>query len=292
MNRLALAKTIVTGTVTLQGMGYSFAASGSGTAKADKVPEAKKLAVAASNTAAISAARASIDKILSDNSAVLSDLEITSLISNNFKTTVRVFKPISLESVATTTDGINYTLNKNVTIGTGQWLTVPNGKNLTSTGKVTNRGYFQLGEGQSNFGNKLKTKITGDYTLSYCFDNKQGEYHVTDTGNLTISSGGKLVNGSLANLQIDSGGIVTNGGYITNNSGSAYVYNNGTINNNKVMTNYVDACYISNYGILNNPDPGCISNYSSKSMYHGTAPIGNQVMDNGTLCDGGKITCN
>ena len=144
MTRLALAKTLVTGTVTLQGVSYSFTASGSGTATADRVPEAKKLAVAASNTAAILAARDAIDKILLDNSAVLSDLEITSLISNNLSTTVVAYKPIALASVATSTDGVNYTLKPNTTIGDDQWLTVPNGKTLTTGGNAfTNNGFFR-----------------------------------------------------------------------------------------------------------------------------------------------------
>ncbi len=94
MTRLALAKTLVQGTVTLQGISYSFSASASGTAVADKAFEAKKLAVVASNSAATVAARASIEKILSENSAVLSDLEITESISNNLTTTVELVEDI------------------------------------------------------------------------------------------------------------------------------------------------------------------------------------------------------
>jgi hypothetical protein len=144
MARLALAKTLVAGTVTLQGNTFTFTGSGSGTATADRVPEAKKLAIATSNTAAITAARASIDKILAENSAVLTDLEITSLISNNLSTTVVVFKPIALSKIASSSDGVNYFLNENVTIGTDQTVTVPAGKTLIGQAgnPFTNNGYL------------------------------------------------------------------------------------------------------------------------------------------------------
>ena len=237
MTRLALAKTLVSGTVTLQGIVYSFTASASGTAKADRVPEAKKIAVEASNTAATLAARASIDKIILNNSAVLSDLEITSLISNNFTTTVVAFKPIALESIATTTDGIKYTLNPNVTIGSGQWLTVPSGKTLSSTADnpLINKGYIQYGDTTSKSSSALKSTncSSGTLTNSGTLEITSGECYTVDSGTDNNNSG---------TITIDSGGCFTiNAGYTLYNNGSftnsGATTNNGNFNNSNTTVN-------------------------------------------------------
>jgi hypothetical protein len=251
MTRLALAKTLVTGTVTLQGIPYSFTASASGTATADRVPEAKKIAVAASNTAAVTAARASIQKILDDNSAALTDLEITSLISNNLSTTVVAFKPIALSKIASSSDGVNYTLNPNVTIGEDQWLTVPNGKTLTTGANAfTNKGYFQIGDSASSASTSLKG------------DTAQVEYYsdVYNSGVIQVNSGGTCTINSPAvfsNVQMDylpsygyllvfDGGILTNNSSISNVGSYSYFYNYGTCNNNSVIGNIGSNSYLSN----------------------------------------------
>lgn len=108
MTRLAVAKTLVQGTVILKGISYSFSASASGTGVADKAFEAVNLAILASNSAATVTACASIEKILSENSAVLSDLEITEAISNNLTTTVELVE----ETITLFISGYAYFISK------------------------------------------------------------------------------------------------------------------------------------------------------------------------------------
>jgi hypothetical protein len=262
MTRLALAKTIVTGSMTLQGNTFSFTASASGTAKADKVPEAKKLAVAASNNAAITAARASIDKILLNNSAVLSDLEITSLISNNLSTTVVVFKPIALATIASSSNGINYTLNPTVTIGSNQWLTVPSGKTLYSTADnpLINNGYVQIGDGTQTSSGALK-------------DSGCSSFPATNNRTINVSSGECYT--------VDVMSTVTNAAY------EASITNHGTINNYGIMDNTGDNSYIlsycgallNNYGNIENngdysyvtavcPSDSCVTTFLNDGVIH------------------------
>jgi hypothetical protein len=242
MTRLALAKTLVTGTVTLQGNTYTFTGSGSGTSTADRVPEAKKLAVATSNTAAISVARASINKILTENSAVLSDLEITSLISNNLSTTVVAFKPIALESIASSTDGVNYTLNEQVTIEEDQMLTIPAGKTLIGLAgnPFTNNSYIQI---YGNFycgapGSKaLKTDITTDYI-------NNGTYNINNGATLTIDVGITFTNEDEA--AIENSGTLTNNGAIYNSGTSSYLGNKNICYNYGTIYNSGDEAYVLN----------------------------------------------
>ena len=229
-NRLALAQTLVSGTVTLQGIPYSITASASGTAMGSNVSEAKKSATVASNSAAVTAARASIDKILADNSAILSDLEITSLISNNFTTTVRVFKPLGLEKIATTTDGINYFTNKETTIQSDQWLTVPNGKTLTFNAPGKNSGYLQIGDGTTSgnatvnsnapYSNDTFVYVYPGALLNINFPFTNEIYAaILSDGTVNINNGGYVYNGGTASsvqsydtLKIDSNSHIQNSG--------------------------------------------------------------------------------
>lgn len=282
--RLALAKTLVSGTVTLQGISYSFTASASGTATEDNIPEAKKLAVAASNAAATAAARASIDKILADNSDVLSDLEITSLIYNNLSTTVVVFRPIDLKQSASSTDGVNYTLNKNLIIGAEDWLTVRNGLTL-STGKytVTNFGYFQVGEPSRLDTTTLKGTEYAKAEYNKDFIN-HGTVEICKGSSCTIDAGvtfsnienyksylnnygicynyGNIINsGAGAQIMVLDGGIFTNksGAIITNsNNWYANVTNWGTFTNEEgaTITNSYEFTYVKNFA-------GTFTNYGT-----------------------------
>jgi hypothetical protein len=269
MTRLALAKTIVSGTVTLQGNPFTFTASGSGTATADKVPEAKKLAVAASNTAAILAARASINQILVENSAVLSDLEITSLISNNLSTTVVVFKPIALSKIASSSDGVNYSLNENVTIGTDQTVTIPAGKTLigqagnpfTNNGNIQIDGNFHIGDPASSGSKALKSTINTNYT-------NNGTYNVSGGGTLTISFGVTFTNSGQDSL-INNEGTIANKGSITNSGQYSSIYNSTTYSstNDGIITNSGQYSNIYNdYGTFNNNET--ITNNGSNSYIY------------------------
>ena len=246
MTRLALAKTIVSGTITLQGNTFTFTASSSGTATGNTVTEAKASATAASNSAAITAARASIDKILAENSAVLSDLEITSLISNNLSTTVVVYKPILLKSIATTTDGVNYTLLKDTVIKSDQWLTVPNGKTLTIANyHFTNNGYFQVGE-------PLQDTTTAQ--ADYSFDaSNNGVCEIYSGSTCNIDAGYTFQNYA-QNAYLLNNGTCNNSGTILNSSVFTSVQNNGTFNNlaGSTIENSGDYANITNFGTCNN----------------------------------------
>ena len=286
MTRLALAKTIVTGTVTLQGIAYTFTASGSETATADRVPKAKKLAVVASNSAAITAARASIDKILAENSAVLSDLEITSLISNNLSTTVVAFKPIALSSVATTTDGVNYTLNPNTIIRADQWLTVSNGINLkTGTYPFTINGYFQVGDNPSSVSTTLKDITTASVTYSTDASNN-GYCIIYPGGSSTIDASITFENyGDLAYLT--NGGTFNNYGSIINGASQSYIltiegtfynYDGATITNSGPISAiycYYDIGAFYNYGSIVNSSDGDSGANSSSINNSGSTPFYN-----------------
>ena len=270
MTRLALAKTIVQGTVTLQGNTYTFTGSGSGTATADMVPEAKKLAVAASNTAAIAAARASINKILADNSAVLTDLEITSLISNNLSTIVVAFKPIALATIATTADGVNYLLNENVTIEEDQICKVPAGKILTGAAgnPFTNNGYFYI-YGTFYAGSTLpksaafKAEISTDYT-------NNGGYSIYAGGTMTIDLGVTFTNGERASIY--NYGTLTNNGTITNSGYESAIENTNVTTSTSTSTTINYAFFYNNGPINNSGDRTSLENFSK---FYNKGPITN-----------------
>jgi hypothetical protein len=294
MTRLVLANTLVSGIVTLQGIGYSFTASASGTATGSNVPVAREAAIIASNTAATLAARASIDKILLNNSSVLSDLEITSLISNNFTTTVRVFIPIALSKIATTTNGIDYFVDKETTIEADQWLMVPNGQTLSFNAPSKNYGIIQYGDipqttQPSSVSPILKTDAQNDY--DYDFANHGivtvGTGHITNInanatftnydyngwgvtgaslqnyGTLNVKSGGNIVNSSTASyVKNYSGGTlnINDGGTIQVNGDSTKLTNNsdGTVNNNGSVTcGGGTGQSVTNYGTWNNNAACC-----------------------------------
>ena len=214
MSVRALAKTLVKGSVTIQGVKFPFEASVSGTKTGINVSAVKKGAVIASNVAARKAARIAINKILAANSDALADLKITNLISNKFTTTVNVLTPIEINTIATSSDGVNYSLNKNVTIGSAQMFTVPVGITLTGAAgnHFTNNGFFQI-SGNFRIGVKtnrlLKTKISTNYT-------NNAIYQIDSDATMTIDSG------------------VT----FTNNEYGSTILNHGSIKNNGIINNY------------------------------------------------------
>ena len=244
MNRLALARTKVSGSVTLQGIPFTFTASGSGTATADRVPEAKKLAVAASNTAATAAARASIDKILADNSEVLSDLEITSLISNNLSTHVVVFRPLAIAKLATTTNGIDFFINKKTTIGPDQWLLVQKGQTLSVCAEFQNHGYV-LVRGVVNPENLPDTALMAN--------DKYG------------TQGGSFYKGhdNSGEYILDDNAILNNYNYWNNHIGSTYI-NKGTTNFHNKNENNGKEGYMANW--TDSTHPTAIINYGQFKM--------------------------
>jgi hypothetical protein len=271
MTRLALARTLVTGTVTLQGNSFTFTASGSGTATGDKVPEAKKLAIAASNTAAIAEARASIDQILLNNSAVLSDLEITSLISNNLSTTVIVYRPLALSKIATTTDGINYTLIKDTIIGARDWVTVHNGTTF-KTGKyhLTNNGFFEIGDRPGSVSTTLKTNDT-TASVEYNYDCSNNGYYQVYYGTTWTLDAGYTFENYAKYSDLNNSGICDNSGNIVNSGDAAGVmtFPYGVFNNydGATITNSGEWSYVENQATFTNYSGATITNSGENSSF-------------------------
>jgi len=268
MPRLALAKTLVSGSITLQGNTFTFTASASGTERGDNVREAKKLAVAASNSAATVAARASIDKILTDNSTILTDLEITSLISTNLKTTVVVFRHIALELIAHSTDGSTFYLKPNVTIGADEMLTVPSGIKLigqagnpfTNYGIIQIDGSFYIGAQGSK---ALKTEIITDTPNNNAYKINVGGTLFIDTGvTFTNETGGCILNY----------GTVTNYGTINNKGQDTLIYNYITTSNTELPPTAYGI--FQNYGSINNK--GLDSELINASTFYNNGQITNQ----------------
>lgn len=305
MTRLALAKTLVTGTVTLQGVEFTFTGSGTGTATADSVKEAKAAATTASNSAAVIAARASINQILAENSAVLSDLEITSLISNNFTTTVVVYRPIALSSIASTTDGVNYTLKPNVTIGDDQVLTVPAGitLNVDAGNNLTNNGIFQI-DGNFHIGVRAKSKtLKTDIVYDTSFTNTN-TILVGSAATCTIDTGVTVTN-SYNSTTYNTGNIVNYGtfsnyGSIVCSWNGSYVYNSGTFVNYSganITCSYTGSSgavnsYVQN-DISDDDKPGTFTNYGSILCSGQYSYISNNAkFNNGSdTTSGATITC-
>lgn len=210
----ALAKTLVKGSVTIQGVKNTFEASASGTKKGINEAAVKKGAIIASNIAARKAANIEINKLIAKNSAALADLKITSLISNNFTTTVNMLTPVEINTIASSADGVNYLLNKNVTIGSDQMFTVPVGITLTGAAgnHFTNNGFFQI-SGNFRIGvktNRLsKTKISTNYT-------NNAIYQIDSGATMTIDSGVTFTNNEYGSTVLNHGSIKNNG--IINNS--------------------------------------------------------------------------
>jgi hypothetical protein len=279
---VALAKTVVKGSVTIQGICRHFTVSASKTGIGNNTSEAKKVAIVASNTAATQAARNAINKILAANPAVLSDLEITSSISNNFTTKVIVFKPVGIDTIATSSDSVNYTLNPNVTIGTTQMFTVPTGITLTGIAgnNFINKGYFEV---YGNFQIKAQTSaqttplskalnipIFTDYTnYGYHKVNRRARWtvakNVTITNNSKILNKGTITNNGIINNATTSSNIL-NKGTITNNTAQySYITNLGTITNDGIINNNASSSYFVNFAALANNKTGIINNIGKGS---------------------------
>ena len=270
MTRIALAQTLVTGTVTLQGKSFTFSASGSAQATADKVNEAKKLAIMASNSAAIIAARASINKILTDNSAVLTDLEITSLISNNLSTTVLVYRPIALNEIASSTDGINYIINPNTTLGKGRLLTVPSGKTLLFNSPFKSYGYIQIGDGptDSTRSKALVTEAQATYAYNPIPSINYGTLMVYNICNIET----QFINETGGCLIIDAKGTCNIQG------GAPYGADWSQIDNVGVGS------YVKIFGMMKLAADHNINNLGDNSFVH--------LYNGGTIYQPGGIRCN
>ena len=205
------------------------------------------------------------------------------MISNNFTTTVVVYKPIGIETIATTTDGINYVISKETTIGSTQWLTVPNGINLIIDAPFTNKGYVQLG----NKGSSATITCT-----SYQSVNNSGPWYNPEV--VTYNLHGPWNNTSQGFISNDGTFVVRNE---NNSGGQGYINNNGTggvsnfgrftIETNGSINNNTEASYIINSSQLDE-DPNLVGVFCN----NGSVSCQNQCYNSGTwlgtgTCDGG-----
>lgn len=147
-----LANTVVNGEIVIQGKSVTYSASASAFDSANtSFKDAEKVATINSNAAAIMSVRKIIDNILVQYAYVLSDLTITSMISNGLKTEVQPIIPIALALIASTVDGINFILNKNVTIQPDEMVIVASGESLyiPAEFRLSGTGIFKIGTGPS-----------------------------------------------------------------------------------------------------------------------------------------------
>lgn len=158
-----LAKTVVHGEIVIQGNSVTYSASASAFDSSNQsFKDAAQVATINSNAAAIIAARKAIDDILLQYAYVLSDESISSMISNNLKTSITLITPILLKEIASTVDNISYVLNKNRTILSTEFLLIPSGKYLSVPANLTfiNNGIVQIGDNTKVNSNTNRAKNT------------------------------------------------------------------------------------------------------------------------------------
>ena len=167
-----LAETVVNGEIIIQENSVTYSASASAFASANTSFEAAaKVATIDSNTAAIVAARNTVNAILIEYAYVLADVNITEMINNSLKTTVSPIIPIVLESIASTVDGRIYILNKDTIIKSNEYLLIPSGKKLivdVGIYKFENFGLLALGEESTATNKCVGCKTSNKATATTC----------------------------------------------------------------------------------------------------------------------------
>lgn len=299
-----LAKTSVIGEMLIQGNSVTYSATASAFNSSNiSFKYAAKVATINSNSAAIIAARNTVNDILKKYEYVLYEENITSMINNSLKTTIHPITPIGIDTIARKNNDQRYVLFKNTTIGPYDILIIKFNQSLQCPEGIvlTNNGIIQLsakstkntqsiscaceGIGLSISGECYNTgSIIVDSEHSYVVDSggickNNGIIEVKSGGCCTISSGGVCTN--YATLTIDSGGCVTieDDGLCSNGDTTtcinAIVYNYGTLNNYGILNNYYT---ISNGSI------DAISNGSIDAIFniYSTGILTNLA----TFCDG------
>ena len=228
-----LAETTVNGEVIVQGNSATYSARTSGSATSDvSFEDAAKIATAASNATALVVGRAEVEKLLKQYAYVLSDLEITEMVTNNLRTQVlKKLKVVLLETIANSVDGRNFTLKKNVQLS-DEILQIPDGYTLKNTGKYKlDGGTIQIG-GRNRLGTTGNASYSQDVTeTTYTstsdiyvnsFDNTS-TYNVTgpttylNQGSITVGSGGSV---QMQSVTFVNDGNTTSTGYVEVDTGS------------------------------------------------------------------------
>ena len=245
-----LANTVVNGEIVIQGSSVTYSASASALDSSDtSFDDAAKVATINSNTAAIIAARKTIDDILVQYSYVLSDTSITSMINNSLNTNITRIFPRYLDRIANTVDGITYILKKNTTIAENQYLLIPNGKRffIPEEFKFTNKGIFQIGVNRADKSG-LSAEPSSDKCTTIVSQQAGSRSGITNNGPINIAVGACFTvysaSTSIIPIYRNQGGTITNNGQFVvsgvNFANQASSGVNGVLKNTSTGTYYSD----------------------------------------------------
>ena len=202
-----LAKSVVLGEIVIQGSSVTYSATASAFEHATSAKDAKNLAIIASNTAAIAAARMTVDEILAKYAYVLSDTNITNMINNNLSTVTRVLRPLALSDFAYTNDGIRFFLKSKFTkIPANRHVRIENGLTLVIGPDETflNSGLVQLG-GQGLLDNNQSLSVfQAPATLVWTIGCKFGGTNASNNTYKGIIIVGTAANSTTASLIINT----------------------------------------------------------------------------------------
>jgi hypothetical protein len=152
-----LSKTDVSVSGTFLGsnnQSYTFSASASGTGTGTTAESAKSASIKAADTAILDAQNTALLQVLNDNNTSLQDGSL----QTTYTTTSKVYEELPFTSVATTTDGVKYEINQEVTVGSHQFFLIPSNINLDVNKLFTNKGYVIQGESSGTDNNSKKKK--------------------------------------------------------------------------------------------------------------------------------------
>jgi hypothetical protein len=256
-----LADTAVNGKIIIQGKSVTYTASASALASANtSFKDASTVATIDSNTAATIAARKTVDDILKNYAYVLADLNITEMINNSLKTTLRLIIPIFLKDIADTVDNKTYTLRQDTTIAENEFLLIPNKKTFNAPAKFIfrNNGRIQVGEtgnvksnNKNNHANMTKLSAgPAQCGAETTYNQYVGDRGYVNNGTITVNPGQclNIIKSTSATVATPScfnqGGTVNNYGQITV-SGVKFINQSGSLVAG-VVNNYSTGSFYSN----------------------------------------------
>ena len=161
-------------------------------------------------------------------------------------TTSKIFKVIGLESIANSSDGVNYTLKGATTIKSDESLSIPLGKNIKFDQPFTNNGEVIIGSNNSESVKSAKENVNSTVEVKSNITNK-GKYQINSRITLIIDSGVTFTN---AREFYNYGTFNINGTFdnTTCYETSPTVYNVGptTINSGGILKNSGTNSYLEN----------------------------------------------
>ena len=137
-----LSKTDVTVSGTFLGsnnQSYTFTATASGTGAGTTRESAKSGSITSADTAILNAQNTALLQVLNNNNTSLQDGSLQTI----YTTSSKVYEELPFTSVATTTDGVNYEINQEVTVGSNQFFKIPSKINKTPNDYSKSRNHTQ-----------------------------------------------------------------------------------------------------------------------------------------------------